>query len=360
MNLVASDVIGLTADRIDTPAVLIDCDVLERNIRRLADYLAQHSLASRPHIKSHKIPEIARAQMDAGSVGITCQKLGEAEVMADAGLTDILIPMNIVGEQKTGRLVALMRRARIAVTTDSLAVAQSLSAAACEAAFILPVLVECDTGQGRCGVQSPAEATELAQEIARLPGLRFDGLLTFPTSRTAGEFMVAATRLLAEQSLSPRVVSGGGTPGVWHSHEIRGFTEHRAGEYVFNDRNSIAAGEARPEDCALRVRATVVSRPTADRAVLDSGSKTLSSNPGRGITGFGLIVEYPEAQLVRLTEEHGIVDLSQCRRKPAIGECITIIPNHASQVMNLHDVAYGMRGRLVEVAWPVHARGCVQ
>jgi D-serine deaminase-like pyridoxal phosphate-dependent protein len=169
MNLVASDVIGLTADRIDTPAVLIDCDVLERNIRRLADYLAQHSLASRPHIKSHKIPEIARAQMDAGSVGITCQKLGEAEVMADAGLTDILIPMNIVGEQKTGRLVALMRRARIALTTDSLVVAQSLSAAACEAAFIMPVLVECDTGQGRCGVQSPAEATDRRRAPGTLP-----------------------------------------------------------------------------------------------------------------------------------------------------------------------------------------------
>jgi|HubBroStandDraft_1064217.scaffolds.fasta_scaffold08608_4 D-serine deaminase-like pyridoxal phosphate-dependent protein len=360
MNSVASDVIGQTADGIDTPAVVIDRDILERNIRRLADYLAQHGLASRPHIKSHKIPEIARAQMAAGSVGITCQKLGEAEVMVDAGLTDILIPMNILGEPKIWRLIALMRRARISVTTDNLIVAQSLSGAACEAGFILPVLVECDTGQGRCGVQSPAAAAELAQEIARLPGLRFDGLLTFPTSRTAGEFMVAATRLLSDQSLAPSVVSGGGTPGVWHSHEIPGFTEHRAGEYVFNDRNIIAAGEAQPEDCALRVRATVVSRPTADRAILDSGSKTLSSNPGRGITGFGLIVEYPEAQVVRLTEEHGIVDLRQCRRKPDIGESITIIPNHASQVMNLHDVAYGMRGWSVEVAWPIRARGCVR
>jgi D-serine deaminase-like pyridoxal phosphate-dependent protein len=209
-------------------------------------------------------------------------------------------------------------------------------------------------------VQSPAAAAELAQAIACLPGLLFDGLLTFPTSRTAGEFMVAATRLLADLSLAPRVVSGGGTPGVWHSHEIPGFTEHRAGEYVFNDRNIIAAGEATPEDCALRVRATVVSRPTGDRAILDCGSKTLSSNPGRDIKGFGFLVEYPEAQLARLTEEHGIVDVSRCRNKPAIGECVTIIPNHASQVMNLHDIAYGLRGHTVEVAWSVRARGCVR
>jgi D-serine deaminase-like pyridoxal phosphate-dependent protein len=349
--------IGASVEDLDTPALLIDLDAIDRNIQRLQRYLDQHGIANRPHIKTHKLPVIAHAQVAAGAVGITCQKLGEAEVMADAGLTDILITTNIVGLPKLRRLVALARRIHVAVTADDPVIVKGLSAAAHDAGVLIPVLVECDTGQGRCGVQSAEGALELARQIAVLPGLEFGGLMTYPSSPAAADFMHAANLLLSSHGLPPRVVSGGGTPGVWRIHEIHGFTEHRAGEYLFNDRNILASGDAALDDCALRVRSMVTSRPTADRAVLDTGSKTLSSNPGRGIIGFGHVIEYPEAAVVWLTEEHGVVDLSRCDVKPGIGECMTIVPNRASLVVNLHDVAYGVRKATVETIWPILARG---
>ena len=355
-----SGTIGVAAANLDTPALTFELDILERNIARLQRYLSEHGIASRPHVKTHKIPAIAHAQMAAGAVGIACQKLGEAEVMADAGLNDIMIPMNIVGWFKLTRLVALARRIRLAVTTDHPVVTRGLSEAAVGGEFTLPVLVECDTGQGRCGVQSPAAAVELAKIVKRSPGLVFRGLVTFPTTPAAAAFVTEATRLLAQAGLPPEVVSGGGTPGVWRLHELSGFTEHRAGEYVFNDRNTLAIGDATIADCSMRVLATVISRPVPDRAVIDAGSKTLTSNPGRGLTGFGLLLEYPDAALVRLTEEHGIVDLSRCARKPEIGEMVTIIPNHASVVANMFDIAFGVRGGYVETAWPVLARGRIR
>jgi D-serine deaminase-like pyridoxal phosphate-dependent protein len=349
--------VGTAITKIDTPALTIELDILARNIARLQSYLSGHGIVSRPHAKTHKIPAIAHAQMQAGAVGLTCQKLGEAEVMADSGVTDVMVPMNIVGATKLARLSALARRIRLSVTADDSVIVRGLSAAAVASEFTLQVLVECDTGQGRCGVQSPSAAVELAQMIAHVPGLAFRGLATYPTSAAAADFVTQASRLLSQAGLPPEVISGGGTPGVWRLHELGGFTEHRAGEYIFNDRHTVGIGDATLDDCSLRVRATVVSRPTADRAVLDSGSKTLTTHPGRGLTGFGLILEYPDAAVVRLTEEHGIVDLSRCTRKPEIGEGLTIIPNHSSVVMNMADVAYGVRKERVEAVWPVLARG---
>ncbi|HKV39005.1 MAG TPA: alanine racemase, partial [Blastocatellia bacterium] len=344
--------IGTASRDIDTPAVLIDIGLMERNIERAHQYLAAHNVFNRPHVKTHKIPAIAHRQMAAGAIGIACQKLSEAEVMADAGFPDIQVTFNIVGRQKLDRLIALSRRARITVTADDMVLVRALSEAARGSEVTIPVLVECDTGQHRCGVATPERAVELAQGIAALPGVQFLGLMTYPTSRVAGEFVSAAARMLRSVGLRAEVISGGGTPSLWQLHEIGGFTEHRAGEYIFNDRTIIAAGTAAVEDCALRVIATVVSRPAPSRAVIDAGTKTLTAHPGLGVTGYGYVVEYPEATIDRLTEEHGILDVGKSGRKPEIGETLTIIPNRASVVVNLHDVVYGIRNGRVETVWP--------
>ncbi|MGB9752507.1 D-TA family PLP-dependent enzyme [Roseiflexus castenholzii] len=346
-------------DDLDTPAVVIDLDRLEANIARFQAYLDRHGIANRPHIKTHKIPQIAQMQIAAGAVGITCQKLGEAEVMADAGITDIFLPYNILGAAKLERLVTLARRVQVSVTADSPDVVTGLGAAMSGAGLELPVLVECDTGMGRCGVQNPAEAAELAFQIARTPGLRFGGLMTYPSSPAIGPFMREAVRLLRERGLPVERVSGGGTAGMWHAHEHPEVTEYRAGMYVYGDRYTLRAGALRLEECAMSVLTTVVSRPTPDRGVIDGGSKTFSSDL-LGLEGYGLILEYPEARIVNLSEEHGVVDFSQCAQKPAIGERVRVLPNHCCVVSNLFDELIGARRGEVETIWRVAARGTVR
>jgi D-serine deaminase-like pyridoxal phosphate-dependent protein len=346
-------------EELDTPVAVVDLDRLEANIARLQAYLSQHGIANRPHIKTHKIPQIAHMQLAAGAAGITCQKIGEAEVMADAGLDDIFIPYNILGAAKLERLAALARRARLSVTADSEAVVGGLSAAMAAAGLELPVLVECDTGLGRCGVQSPRAAAELALLIARSPGLRFGGLMTYPTGAGTGPFMHEAARLIRARGLEVERVSGGGTPRMWQAHEHPEVTEHRAGTYVYGDRYILASGAMAPEQCALTVLATVVSRPTAERGILDSGSKTLSSDL-LGLEGYGALLEYPEAKVVGLSEEHGTVEFGACARRPEVGERVTAIPNHCCVVSNLFDEIVGVRGGEVEVVWPVAARGMSQ
>jgi D-serine deaminase-like pyridoxal phosphate-dependent protein len=345
---------------LETPSILVDLDILEANILRLQSYLSQHGLANRPHVKTHKIPAIAHLQINAGAVGITCQKLGEAEVMAEAGIKDIFLPYNLIGAAKLGRLMNLARRkVRMSVTADAEIVVRGLSAAAQGAGLTLPVLVECDTGAKRCGVQSPEAAAALARLIARSPGLHFGGFMTYPNSEQLDPFMREAKRLLVEHGLSVECVSGGGTPQMWQAHTHRELTEHRAGMYLYGDRYTLRSGAMQLADCSFKVRATVVSRPTPDRAIIDSGSKTLSSDV-LGLDGHGLITEYPEAQLYSLSEEHGHVDLARCASKPEIGEPVTIIPNHCCVVSNLANEVVGVRQGEVEVIWPVAARGRVQ
>ncbi|MFQ3633921.1 D-TA family PLP-dependent enzyme [Roseiflexus sp.] len=346
-------------DDLDTPVVLIDLDRLEANITRFQAYLDQHGIVNRPHIKTHKIPQIARMQMAAGAVGITCQKLGEAEVMADAGIDDIFIPYNIVGSAKLERLAALARRVRLSVTADSSAVVIGLGAALSGTGLELPVLVECDTGMGRCGVQTPCEAVELALQIAHTPGLRFGGLMTYPSSSLIGPFMREAVRLLRERGLDVERVSGGSTANMWSAHEHPEVTEYRAGMYVYGDRYTLRAGAIRLEECALTILTTIVSRPTPDRGVIDGGSKTFSSDL-LGLEGHGLILEYPEARIVSLSEEHGVVDFSGCAQKPAIGERVRVLPNHCCVVSNLFDEVIGVRNGKVETIWQVAARGAVR
>lgn len=346
-------------EELDTPVAIVDLDRMEANITRAQRYLDQHGIANRPHIKTHKIPAIAKMQMDAGAVGITCQKLGEAEVMIDAGLQDIFIPYNLVGEKKLARLARLMPRAKLSVTADSLVTVKGLSMAAQTAGSDLAVLVEFDSGAQRCGVQTPEEAAHLALAIANAEGLRFGGLMTYPTNEKTDIFVRQTKVLLAEEGLSVAVVSGGGTNALWRAHEHPEVTEHRAGMYLMGDRYTIQGGGVALENCALKVITTVVSRPTRDRAILDGGSKTFSSDQ-LGLDGFGLILEYPEARIAGQSEEHGHVDLRACKRRPQIGERVTVIPNHCCVVVNLFNEIVGVRNGEVEQIWPVAARGALQ
>jgi D-serine deaminase-like pyridoxal phosphate-dependent protein len=357
--MVARWKVGQRIEQLETPVAVVDLDRLEANIAGLQAYLDKYGIANRPHIKTHKIPEIAHMQLRAGATGITCQKLGEAEVMAQAGIQDIFVPYNILGEAKLERLTYLARRATISVTADSLTAVRGLSAAAERAGLVLTVLVECDMGGKRCGVQSPQAAAELARAIAGSPGLQFGGLMTFPNPEGMDGFVQACKATLAEDGIAVERVSGGGTPGMWQAHTVRELTEHRAGTYVYGDRYTIRSGAMTLEECALTVVATVVSRPTADRGVLDSGSKTLSSDP-MGEAGYGLLLEYPDARLYSLSEEHGCVDFSACASGPAVGERVTIVPNHVCPVVNLFDYVVGVRGGQVEVVWPVACRGALQ
>lgn len=349
----------MQVDELETPVPVVDMDRMEANISRLQKYLDQHKIANRPHVKTHKIPAIAQLQMDAGAIGITCQKVSEAEVMADAGFNDIFIPYNILGAGKLQRLMALAARVTLSVTADSAVVIHGLSEAARKAGLTLTVLVECDTGAGRCGVQSPQEAAELARLIASLPNLSFGGLMTYPTNEHLDDFVRATRSLLKEDRVSIERVSGGGTPCMWQAHTHPELTEHRAGIYVYGDRLTLRSGAVSLDHCAIKVHATVVSRPTVERGILDAGSKSLSSDL-HGLDGYGFICEYPDARIFALSEEHGHVDFSACTRQPEIGERLTIIPNHCCTVTSLFDEVVGMRNDQVEITWQVAARGTVR
>jgi D-serine deaminase-like pyridoxal phosphate-dependent protein len=342
-----------------TPAVVVDLDRVERNITRLQAACDAAGVASRPHIKTHKSPALARMQRDAGAKGITCQKLGEAEVMADAGLDDILISYNILGEEKLGRLAALMRRAGIVVAADNPVTVAGLPQAAAMAERTLDVIVECDTGYKRAGVETPAEAIALAKDIASRPGLAFAGFLMYPPVTAAAEtqaFLDEALAGVREAGLDPRIVSSGGTPNLRNLGRLKGATEHRAGTYIFNDRMMLKAGVATLDDVALHVVSTVVSRAGPERGILDAGSKTLTWDSG-GLDGYGLVLEHPQAKIARFSEEHGFLDLTGCNDRPGVGEVVRIVPNHVCVVVNMVDRLIGTRGEEIVGEIPVAARG---
>jgi D-serine deaminase-like pyridoxal phosphate-dependent protein len=343
-------------DELDTPALVVDLDRLEQNLGRWQRYCDDTGLANRPHMKTHKTVEIARRQVELGAVGITCQKLGEAEVMADAGIDDIVIPYNVIGDRKLERLAGLLESARVSVSADDASLLPGLARAAARAERELGVFVECDTGLGRAGAQTPDQAARLAAAIARTEGLTFAGLLTYPAPAGALEFLEAAIDSIRAAGLDVGCVSAGGTPTMWRAAALRPtVSEYRVGTYVFYDRNSVAAGVARLDDVALAVHATVVSRPTAERAILDAGSKALAFDPGPD-EGHGVILEAPGSAVVGLTEEHGHVRVGDGDRLE-LGERVRVVPNHVCVVANLFDELWVARGDRVVDRWPVAARG---
>ncbi|MBP1298220.1 D-serine deaminase-like pyridoxal phosphate-dependent protein [Bradyrhizobium elkanii] len=342
-----------------TPCAVIDMDRVERNIARIQKACDEAGVANRPHIKTHKNPMLAQLQIKAGAKGITCQKLGEAEIMADAGIDNILISYNLLGDEKMARLGALQGKANVTVAADNSVVVGDLPKAAAASGRPLSVVVECDTGRKRAGVETPAEAIALAREIAASKGLAFAGFMLYPTETgwaEAQKFYDEALAGVRAYGLDATIVSTGGTPNLKNLGKLKGGTEHRFGTYIYNDRMQVAAGVATWDDCALHVYSTVVSRAGPERGILDAGSKTLTSDTG-GLEGHGLILEHPEARIARFAEEHGFLDLSRSNTRPNVGDVVRVVPNHVCVVVNMMDEVVMVRGDEIIGALPVTARG---
>jgi D-serine deaminase-like pyridoxal phosphate-dependent protein len=349
-------------------------DILENNLSRMSAYCRQSGLKLRPHTKTHKIPEIARQQIDSGAYGITVAKLGEAEVMAAAGLENILIAYPMVGKLKLERLAVLARAHHITVALDSEEALEGISLAASAAGSQVDILVECDLGMRRCGVQLPDDALKLAKRTEQMPGIRFAGILFYPGNirvppaeqsaalEHIGAELQAYLSVLAQSGFSCEVVSGGSTPTAYHSHLIPGMTEIRCGTYVFNDRNTLELGACRLDECALQVICTVISTAVPGKAMIDGGSKTFSSDRLLSVSkaGHGWVVENPALKFDSMSEEHGHLDLLQTDYRPQVGDRLSIIPNHVCSCVNLHDTLWYHRRGQVEGCWSVAGRGKVR
>ena len=359
---------------LETPAVVVDLDVMERNLARMAAYCREHQLLLRPHTKSHKIPELAQRQIASGAMGITVAKLGEAEVMLKAGITDILIAYPIVGEDKTTRLARLAEQATISVALDSEEAARGISAAVTRQGSTIVVLVEMDVGFRRCGLGNENDLLALARVITDLPGLEFKGLMFFPGHFTVGpeqradlrthvnEYLDRSLEIFARAGVPLAIVSGGSTPTAYESSLFHGVNEVRPGMYIFNDRTTAGIQAASLSDCALSVVVTVVSTAVPEHAIVDGGSKTFSSDryQAEDGVGFGLLKEDHAAIIERLSEEHGILNVAHSERRHRVGDRLSIIPNHVCTTLNMHDEVYGVRGEQIETVWRVAGRGKVR
>lgn len=344
---------------LDTPALTVDLDVLEGNLRDVQAACDALEIGLRAHTKTHKCPAIARLQVAGGALGIACQKLGEAEAMVDAGLQDILIPYNIVGPLKVRRLTDLIRRGicRLTVAADSRATVEGLAAGALEAGCTVRIVVELDTGGGRCGVQCPADALALAQTIDQLPGLEFAGVMTYPASERARPFLEEVRHLVATAGLPMELISGGGT-GSQEISKALGCTETRIGSYAYEGMTRVGRREdLHPGRCPLRMVVTVVSTAVRGQIVVDAGQKTFTSYPP---TPYGYCLEHPEISIKGMSVEHGHVDVSTSSHRFEVGERLSFIPQHGGMTTNLHDWLYPVRGEEVAERWPVAGRGRAQ
>jgi D-serine deaminase-like pyridoxal phosphate-dependent protein len=367
-GIVASD------QALDTPLIAVDLDLLERNIAEMAALAADCGVSLRPHAKTHKSPHIARMQIEAGAIGLTCAKLGEAEVFVDqGGVTDILIAYPIVGDVKIQRLLHLLDRAHITVAVDTYEAAAALSDAMAATDHTLDIYLEVNTGQDRAGARAGQEAVDLAVRIVSLPGLRFTGVMTHEghagfsapdeiatIAENAGRALVDTAERIRAQGIALTHVSVGSTPSSWFTPRVPGITEMRPGTYVFHDNNAFRHGRIGPDRCAARVVATVVSRPAPDRAIIDAGSKALALDPSPSHPGHGYMVGHPNATIVRLSEEHGVVALPVDETGFEVGDRVEIIPNHVCPAVNLTDELVVVRDGYEVDRWPVAARGKVR
>ena len=335
---------------IPTPALVIDASIVERNIHRLAVYAAQHRLGVRPHTKTHKNRELASMQLSAGAIGLTMAKVGEAESLADLS-NDLLIAYPAIGPARVQRIAEIARTRTLRIAIDTQIAAEALATAARAAQSTVGILVEIDVGMGRTGVASPADALKLAQCVAGLQGVRLDGLMCYPghiwaaadQQATALGLVSAKLQetldLWSSSGLHAEIVSGGSTPTAYQSHLVSQYTEIRPGTYIFNDMNEWRGGYASLDECAARIIATVVSDAVPNQVVIDGGTKTFTSDlchPAKD-SGHGYMVEYPQAKLTRLSEEHGQVDVSAMATRPKVGERVSVIPNHICPCVNLQD-----------------------
>ncbi|HUQ92815.1 MAG TPA: D-TA family PLP-dependent enzyme [Bryobacteraceae bacterium] len=359
---------------LETPAILIDIDTMDRNLKKAADYTRNHDFSLRPHIKTHKIPALARKQIELGAVGITVAKVGEAEVMAGAEPPALFIAYPVIGRSKLERLIEVARNTKVTVGLDSPFAARGLSDAARAAQVEIGVLAEVDVGMGRVGVAPGDDLVQLGRQIANLPWLRLDGITLYPGHvKSAGEeaerqieqlsaLLQSVTTGWRRAGLPLSVVSGGSTPSLFQSHRISGLTEIRPGTYIFNDKNCWSMGACELEDCAAAILTTVVSTARPGQIIVDGGSKTFSSDRlgSAAEATYGYVVDAPEAVFAKMNEEHGFVELRGAKTEFSVGDRVRIIPNHICVAMNLHEQVYGIRGDEVVETWRVAARGKLQ
>jgi D-serine deaminase-like pyridoxal phosphate-dependent protein len=358
---------------LDTPAVLIDLDIMERNLARAAAYAREHGLRLRPHIKTHKIPALARRQIELGACGITCAKTTEAMAMLSCEPPDLLIAYPVIGAQKIRRLIELARRVPVTVSLDSLDAARPIAEAARAAQVEIGVLAEIDAGLRRVGVPPGEPVLDLVLGLLQLSGLRWRGLAFYPghikSLDESGRAQLGSLRealwstvsLLKARGLEPEIVSGGSTPLLWESHTLPELNEIRPGTYIFNDRNTVLSGACSPADCAAAILVTVVST-APDRIIIDGGSKTFSSDRLASSTEvtFGEVVGHPQLRFHKMNEEHGFIDLNGAPQSFRPGDLLRIVPNHICVAMNLHERVFGIHGEEVAAEWRVEARGMLQ
>jgi D-serine deaminase-like pyridoxal phosphate-dependent protein len=361
---------GDPVSAIDTPALVLDLDAFERNLQRMADALRGSKVRLRAHAKSHKCPEIARRQIALGAVGICCQKVSEAAVFAEAGIADILITNEVMGEAKLRHLAPLARGARIGVLVDHTLQIQPLSAAAQAHDVTLDVYVEVNVGANRCGVAPGEEAVALARQIVASPGLRFMGLQCYhgpaqhmrtPLERrdaiaAASEAARTTKRAIEACGIAVERITGAGTGSFLHERDSGVFNEIQAGSYVFLDRdygdNQRAENDIAFEH-ALFVRTTVMSRATAGRAVVDAGLKASSVD-----SGLPTVWQRPELRYAKAADEHGVLATADAAAV-AIGDVLLLVPGHCDPTVNLYDELVCFRGDRVEALWPIAARGAL-
>src|SRR5215831_8791700 len=363
--------IGMPLDEVDTPALVIDLDAFERNLRRLSERIAGSSVKARPHAKTHKCPVIALKQVELGAVGVCVQKVSEAEAMAYGGVRDVLVTNEVVGRQKLRRLVALAQSARVGVCADDAAQVRALEEAAGEAGVTLPVYIEVNMGGNRCGVEPGEPALDLARQVAEAPHLAFAGLQAYHGSAQhlrgweerrhaiaqAADKAGRTRDLLARHGIDCPTVTGAGT-GTFEFEAGSGvYTELQCGSYIFMDadygRNLDRDGApTRDFEPSLFVWATVMSRPAEERAIVDAGLKALAFDSGPP-----LVWDEPAATYERASDEHGRLAVSGPTNRLQIGDKIRLVSGHCDPTVNLYDWYVGVRGSRVEAIWPITARG---
>ena len=364
MTDLAHPVPSLTKEGLDTPVLLIDLDGMEFNINYMAKFFEGTPVHLRPHFKTHKTPIISQKQIAAGAIGVTCQKLGEADVLVNSGIKDILIASQIVGQYKINRLAGLARHANLIVAVDDEKNMQQLSDAVVAAGSTLRVMIEVDVGFGRAGVNPDEKIANLAKLAGKLPGLELAGVmgyeghavfLTDSTNRTqtvdqAMSKLISAAEHIRKAGIQVEIISGGATGTYTLTGRYPGVNEIEAGSYVLMDTRY---HEIAPEfKCALTMLTTVISVPSPDRAVIDAGKKSLS-------TDFGMpkVINHPGVIVKGLSEEHGMLQVDPNQTTFHIGDKVELIPSHVCTTVNQNDYFYCMRGDCLEVIWPIAARG---
>ncbi len=360
-------VIGSTLSSLDTPALWVDLDQFERNIVHFVDYFRAAGVKWRPHTKGIKIPALAQMMIDAGAIGVTCAKLSEAEVMVAGGIKDVLIANQVVGETKVARLAYLNRRASVMAAVDSLENARQISAAAERLHISIPVLAEIDLGMRRCGVEPGRAAVEFCSSVAKLPGIRFFGLMGWEghvvkiedraekkaeTGKAVG-LLVTSAALCRDAGLPVTIVSCGGTGSYTITSHIPGVTEIQAGGGVFGDVTYQRWGAGTQP--SLFIAATIISHASPDRAVIDAGRKAMNVE-----YSLPAVKDCPGVRLDHCTAEHGILSLEPAVAKVQVGDRIDLTAGYEDLTVFLHDQLFGVRAGRVEAVWDVQGRGKLQ